>query len=100
MSGDKRVVNALPRLRKARDPAQLAQRRKLLRAAGKDLMDVALMSHIEYQTVPLGIKNAVDGNGQLHHAEVRGQMSAGMRDLLDQKAPEFIAEDVKLQLVE
>ena len=98
VTGDEGVVYALAGLGKARDAAELPQRRKAVRAAGEYFMDVALMPHVKNEAVARRVEHAVDGDGQLHHTEVRGEVPAGMRDLLDEKAPQLPAEQRKLRL--
>ena len=74
--GDKRVVPALIRLRKARKPAELAQRLEERLPPGEGLMYIALVAHVEDQPIPRRVKHAVDGHGQLHHAQIGSQMPA------------------------
>ena len=91
---------ALTGLGKARDAAELPQRRKAVRAAGEYFMDVALMPHVKNEAVARRVEHAVDGDGQLHHAEVRGEVPAGARDLRDKKAAQLVAKKRKLRAVE
>lgn len=100
MTGDEGVVYALAGLGKARDAAELPQRRKAVRASGEYFMNVALMPHVKNEAVARRVEHAVDGDGQLHHAEVRGEVPAGVRDLRDKKAAQLVAEKRKLRAVE
>ena len=63
-------------------------------------MDVALMPHVKNEAVARRVEHAVDGDGQLHHTEVRGEVPAGARDLRDKKAAQLAAEKRKLRAVE
>ena len=62
--------------------------------------DVALMPHVKNEAVARRVEHAVDGDGQLHHTEVRGEVPAGVRDLRDKKATQLVAEKRKLRAVE
>ena len=70
MSRDESVMPALARLGKAREPAVLAQGRKLLAPASQNFMGVALMPHVEHQPVSRRVEHAVDGHRQLDRAEI------------------------------
>lgn len=52
------------------------------------------------EAVARRVEHAVDGDGQLHHAEVRGEVPAGARDLRDKKAAQLVAKKRKLRAVE
>ena len=88
VSHHKGIGGALRRLGKAGQAAQSAQRVHLAAAPCEDLMDIALVPHIENQAVTPGVKNPVDGHGQLHHAQIGGQMSPGTGDRLHQAGPQ------------
>ena len=77
VSGDEGVVDALPRLGEAGDPAELPQGGHLLPAAGEDLVDVALVAHVEHQPVRPGVEHPVNGHRQLHRAQIGGQVAPG-----------------------
>ena len=85
MSGDEGVMLALPWLGKAGEPAELPQSGKQLPPSGKGLVDVALVAHVEHQTVLRRVEHPVDGHRQLDRAEVRGQMPARFRHIFQQK---------------
>ena len=60
-------------------------------------MGVGLVAHIPDELVPGAVKNIVQGDGQLHHAQAGGQVPAGeghggnnlLPDLLGQHRQEF-----------
>ena len=56
----------------------------LLAAAGQNFMRICLMTHIPYQTVIRGIKDVMQGDGQLNNAQTRAEMSAGLANAVDQ----------------
>ena len=71
MAGAKSVMLAFSTFGKAGQAAVLAQRRKLLPAAGNDLMNVRLMAHVKDNFILRRGKNAVQSQGKLHHAQIR-----------------------------
>ena len=78
MSRDECVVDALRRLGKTGQTAKGTQGLHGLPAAGQHLMDVALVSHIEQDAVPAGVKDPVDGHCDLHCTQVGAQVSSGL----------------------
>ena len=55
---------------KARKSLVLAQRGKLPRTAGEDLMNIALMADIKQDTITRRIKDAVQRQGKLNDAQI------------------------------
>ena len=55
-------------------------------------MGVALVSHIEHQTVPSGVEHPVDGDNQLHRSQAGGQVAAGAGNRVDQARPQQPAQ--------
>ena len=80
---------ALVRLREPGDAAELPQRRKRFPSPGQDLVHIALMADIEYESVFFGVIYPVDRDRELHRAEIRRQMPAGLREIFDQKRTKF-----------
>ena len=60
--------------------------------AGKHLVHVALMADVEDKFVLRRVEDAVQRDGQLDDAEVRPEMSAGLRKDLDQFVAHFLRE--------
>ena len=73
------------RLRKTSHSAELAKLLKIRLAAGQQLMDIRLMTHIKNQAVFMGIIYGLQGHGKLHNAQIGGQMATGFADTADQK---------------
>ncbi len=96
MARYKSVMYTLIGLWKSRQAVQLPQGGELLPPARQNLMDVALMSHIEHQPVPFSVKNPMDGNSQLHRAQIGGQMSTCFRYAPHKKLPQLLTELGKL----
>ena len=92
VAGNKGVVDALHRLGKAGDAPILAQGAHLLRPAGEDFMDIALVAHVKDHPVPAGVVGPVDGHRQLHRPQVGGQMAAGLGHRLNQIPAQLLAQ--------
>jgi hypothetical protein len=65
---------------------------KTIEAAGKNLMDVALMTNVHDEAVSRRIEDTMQSNGQLDHAEIRSQMPAGLGENFDQFIAYFLRE--------
>ena len=89
---DKGVGIALVGLREAGQAAQLAQGGHLIRPPGEHFMGVTLVSHIEYQSVSLKVKDPVQRHGQLHRAQIGGQMAAGLGHRAQKLLPDLRAD--------
>ena len=70
------VADALPGLGEAGDAPVGAQALQRLAASGEQLMHIALVPYVEYQTVPAGIEFLLYGHRELHDAQIGGQMPA------------------------
>ena len=60
-----------------------------VRAAGEHLVDVTLVGNIENKLVLRCRKHPVQGHGQLDHAEIGTQVSAGFRQGINQRVPDL-----------
>ncbi len=78
-----RVVSALGRLGKAREPAGRADRREPVPPPRHELVGVTLVGRVEDEPILRAVESAVEGECQLDDAEIRGEMSAGPGDGLD-----------------
>ena len=76
VAGDEGIMGTLPRLGEAGEAVQLAQGAKQLPPPGEGLVDIALVSHVEHQTILRRVEYPVDGHRQLHHAQIGRQMPA------------------------
>ncbi len=95
-----RVVGAFAPFRETAHPVPTPQRGKILPAAGDDLVRVALVTDVPDDLVAGGFEYPVQGQGQLHHAEVRRQVAAVLRDDPDDVAPDLGGEAVELAVGE
>ena len=55
-------------------------------------MHIALVSYVEHQPVAGRVKHPVDGDSQLHHAQIGCQMAAGLCHAAHQKGAKLIAK--------
>ncbi len=70
----------------------MPHRVKTIEASGKNLMDVALMTDVHDKAVSRCIEDTMQSDGQFDHAEIRSQMSPGLRENLDQLIAYFLRE--------
>jgi len=63
----------------------LAQRIHLLASPGENFMGIGLMAHIPYQAVIRRIETIMQGDGQFHYAQTRGQMTTGAGNCINQE---------------
>ncbi|GAA3037536.1 hypothetical protein GCM10020000_14340 [Streptomyces olivoverticillatus] len=61
-------------------------------APGQQLVDVALVAGVPQDAVGGRVERAVQGDGQLHHAEVGPQMAAGPGHSVDQEVADLLGE--------
>ena len=83
MTGTESIMLAFAAFGEAGKTAVLAQRRKLLPASGNNFMDIGLMTYVKNNLILRRIKNLMQGQSQLYYAQVRRQMSAGVRNNAD-----------------
>ena len=94
----KGIVDALIRLGKAGQAAELPQRGKQLPPPCQSLMNVALVAYIEHQPVRGRVEHTVNGHGQLHRSQIGRQMPAGTGYLLNEELPQLDAQQLRLLL--
>jgi hypothetical protein len=80
----KAVMLAFAAEGKAGEPSAVAQGGKTVPSAGEKLMNVALVTHVENNMVVWGAEYPMQSQGQLHYAEIRGQMSAVSGDFVNE----------------
>ena len=90
------VVLGLGPVRVARQPVGLAQLGEGLAPSGDQLVDVGLVARVPQQHVTGGVEGPVEGQGELHHAQVRAQVAPGGRDRVDDERPDLRGEDLQL----
>ena len=87
---------ALGALRVTGEPAARAQGAEVL-PPRQQLVDVRLMPGVEDERVLRGVEHAVQGDRQLHDAEVRAQVPAGAGDVLDEEVADLLCELLQLR---
>src|SRR6266699_2115321 len=92
MTGTVAIVFAFRAQKKSVEALELPHRMKTIEAAGKNLMDVALMTDVHDKAVSRRIEDTMQSNGQFDHAEIRSQMSPSLREDLDQLIAYFLRE--------
>jgi hypothetical protein len=98
--GAERVELALRAAREARDPAVLPQVRHALAPAGEDLVRVGLVADVPHQAIVGRVEHVMQRDGQLDRAEVRAEMSARLRDRLQQVPAQFDGQLLQLGAIE
>ena len=61
-----------------------------------DFMGIRLMPHIPHQLVVRGVKNVVQGKGELYSAETRGKVSRVLGKGVYDKVPQFYCQLLKV----
>ena len=89
MSGNKGIVHTFVRVREAGNAIQLPQMIKLLPSSGKDLVGIALMSHVKYDLILGGFQHTVQRHGQFYGAKIRSQMPTSLGDIFQHKMPDL-----------
>ena len=100
MAHTENVVNALFASREPADATAFSQCVELLAPARDELVGVSLVTHIPDDLVPGGIEDVVEGKGELHGAQRRGQVAAVFGAGLDDDPANVLGEDFKLLLTE
>src|SRR4051794_19285353 len=83
------VVVALAALGEAGETAGLAQRADAVAPSGQDLVRIGLMAHVPDQPVAWGIKDIMQRDRELDHAEAGAEMSAGDGDGVNRLLAQF-----------
>ena len=91
------IVLAFGAQREAVQAVRLADGAEAVLAAGQKLVDVDLMAHVPDKFVLGRVENAVQRDGQLHHAEVRAEVAAVLGEAGDQFLPDFAGEFLQLR---
>ncbi len=100
MSRAEAVVLALGAQHKAVQPARLADGVKPLAPTGKNLVHVGLVAHVEHDLVFRSIKNRMQRQRQFHNAQVGSQVSAGLRQRLNQELANLFRQLRHLRFVQ
>ena len=91
---------ALSAQHEAVQPTRLANGIQAVEPPGKDLVDVRLVADIEKQLVFGGIEDGVQSQRQFHYAQVWTQVTAGLREGLDQEFADFLCQYSHLREVQ
>src|SRR3989441_11343301 len=75
---------------------RLAQRRQAIVPAGEDLPGVALMAHVPHDLVAGRVEAVPQRHGQLDYARAGADVTAGLRDDVDQPAAHLVREGLEL----
>ena len=86
------IVFAFGAQEKAVQSLVLPHRADAIEPAGKHFVDVTLMADVEDKFVLGRIEDAMQRNGQFDDAEIRPEMSAGLRKNLDERFAHFLRE--------
>src|SRR5690349_13646165 len=96
MSGIERIVIALFPLAEPAQPAVLPKGMELLPSAREQLVGIALIAGVPDDLVSGRIQQIMQRDRQLHHAEVRSQMSADRGDRADDLFTNLLRQRRKL----
>ena len=96
MSCNTCIVYGLRRFQKAGDAAKLPQLTKCIFSSRQNFVCIALVPHIKEQAVARCVKTTVQCYRQLYRTEIGRQMSACLRDMIQQKLPNFSAKFIQL----
>ena len=89
VTGAKTIVRAFRAQRKTVQAVRLADGAKTIFAPGQNFVDVNLMAHVPDKFVARRCEDAMEGDGQFDHAEVRAEMAARLRQAVNQFLPDF-----------
>src|SRR6266496_1472249 len=92
MAGTVAIVFAFCAQKKSVESLELPHRMKTIEPAGKNLMDIALMTDVHDKAIAWCVEHTMQRNGQFDHAEVRSQVSSGLRKNFDQLIAHFLRE--------
>ena len=90
--GDEQVINTLCRVRVAHQAPLAADRVELRIAPGHELMRVNLMARVPDQPVLREVEHLMQGDAQLDHAEVAGEVRRAVADDLAQRIADFLGQ--------
>ena len=96
MPGAVGIVRRFAALAEAGDAAVLAQGMEIRSAASQQLVNVALVGNIKQELISRCIKYAVQGNAQLHHAQVGGQVATRLRQGMNECAANLSRKHIEL----
>ena len=90
--GAKGIVNTLFTTWKTAQTTNLAHAGHLLVAASQDFVGIGLMAHIPHQPVFRRVENVMESHRQLDRSQVGAEMSAGLRNRLNQTLTQLFGQ--------
>ena len=96
VAGVEDVVRALLTGGEAEQAVEEAEAAEPVPPAGEDLVGVALVADVPDELVPGRVEDVVQGQGQLDHPEVRGEVAAVLRDRRDDLGPDLGRQPLKV----
>ncbi len=90
------IVGALLPAGETADSPELAQSVEVLPPARDELVSIGLVPYVPDQTVPGGIENIMEGQGEFYHPQVGGQMSANFGDGTDDFFADLLRQQRKI----
>ena len=85
------IMLGLDAARVAGKPSARTQSREIV-SAGEDLVHIGLVAGVKDDRIARAVEDAVQGDRQLHNAEIGAEMSAGLRNGLDEKVADLLRE--------
>ena len=92
MSGIKAIIGTFLPLGKTADSPQLSKPVKVILSSGKNLMGIALVSHIPHQLILGQIQAMKKSNGKLHHPQVGGQVATMHGGFFQNKTSQLLGQ--------
>ena len=92
MAGIKAIIGTFLPLGKTADSPQLSKPVEVIHSSGKNLMGIALVSHIPYQLILGQIQAMKKSDGQLHHPQIGGQMPPMHGGFFQNKASQLLGQ--------
>ncbi len=86
------VVLALDAARETGDAAPLSQPAHAFAATGENLVGVGLVAHVPYQAVARRVEDVVQGDRELHRAQIGRQMAARPADRIEDELAQLARE--------
>jgi hypothetical protein len=96
MRGAKGVVAAFIAPRKTAEAAELAQAGHAFAPAGQDFVRIGLVTHVPDQPVIGRVEHIVQGDRELHGAEVGTQVPAGLRHAVQHIGAQLVGQRLEL----
>ena len=96
MARVERVAGVFILFRESRNTPEGSESGEIVFPAAQDLVGVGLMSHVPDDLVLRRRKRKIHGHGELHHAKIAGQVTAGLTGGLHQETPDLLRQGTPL----